>query len=160
MLVLEDWSDQVDEIAQLHANTHAFHADRGDLGVPIPIGRDFFAAVSSLERGKRWMIVTRVEGRMATFSTLLLSGSTLFTKIAGLDYQLARGSHAYFHMTYSLINFAYDRGASAVDLGTTTYDFKESLGAQMHPTEYHLRFNRWFMRPLSAALRWHFGRQA
>jgi hypothetical protein len=47
-----------------------------------------------------------------------------------------------------------DWGLASVDLGPTAFAFKEALGAVLSPTEYHLRFGHWYLRPLSAALRW------
>jgi hypothetical protein len=146
---LEAWAD---EFHRLYRLTVERHDAAGHLLMPFEPTRAYFHALASLPAGHRALIVARVNGIPASMLLLCHDGHTLFFLTAGVDTSLSRPSEAYLVSYQALLEFAAAHGLRKVDLGPTTPGPKLRVGAAGVPTEYWVRFTRWYLRPLGALI--------
>jgi hypothetical protein len=151
---VEAWAD---EFYRLHMLTVERHDAAGNLPMPFVLSRAYFHALSALPADQRAFIVAQVNDVPVAMLLLCHDGRTAFMKTAGVDTSLARESKAYLVSYQILLEFAAAHGLRQVDMGPTTPDPKIRLGAVGVPTEYWVRFARWYLRPLGALIAQRFG---
>jgi hypothetical protein len=69
------------------------------------------------------------DGALLAAAILLQSPGTLTFMLAGIDYAHHRQSQAYLTLVTEIVAEAIRRGAARLELGQTTYDLKQRLGA-------------------------------
>lgn len=95
-------------------------------GGPIGVGQDFFTELFSYKACKPGILVLYEGSKPCGFSTFFISGSTLYLKLGGLDYERLHYMRTYFNLFYSAIELAIKRGCKRLDCGLTTNMFKKN----------------------------------
>jgi len=79
--------------------------------------------------------------RLVAFTIGLMRDSIYHNLYSGVDYDLLAQSDLYFNLFYHDLNYAWQRGASAIHLGQTADDFKSRLGSKSEPMYALIRSN-------------------
>ncbi|MVM34599.1 GNAT family N-acetyltransferase [Spirosoma sp. HMF4905] len=151
------WRDTVApfeaEIMALYDSTCAYHAQRDEMEVPIPIGKSYFDALDQVQTLRKKVLTIWQKETMIGFGVMIESNGAWFFKICGLDYERAPAVRAYFNLYYELIAEALRHGVHYVDFGANTYETKRRIGASPRDTYYSLHFKKWLFKPLLYVLK-------
>lgn len=79
------------------------------------------------------------DGALLAAAVLLHVGDTLTFLFAGIDYARHRRSGAYLALVAGIVAEAIRRGATRLELGQTTYDLKQRLGADVSPRVIYIK---------------------
>ena len=136
--------ERVHDIATLYKEIYALYrntseqaqAKRDYISMPVQINEDFFEKIHLFRRMNPCVVTVVVDGKIIAYSLLLQSGSTLFFKAVGLDYDLSYRTKAYFNLFYAALEYAGHQQCNKVDFGMTSYQFKQWLGCELTPATY------------------------
>lgn len=157
---IDDIRAHAGTLGSLYGNTLARHKARGDLELPIKIGEGFFSALGSADRPGLRVFLARVGGRTAGFALTLWSGDELWFLKCGLDYEICEPSRAYINLYYAMIEYAIERGAKGMALGSEAYETKREVGAMLQPTKYYFSIENKYIRPVVDLLTRNFSSQS
>jgi hypothetical protein len=146
--------------AELFHSTTAFHVAKGDMGRPLDIDRKFLECLGrNAKPANRFLLTCEVDGQPAITSLMLRSGKQLIAVKAGLNYDLARSSKAYFNSYYAMIEFAIEQRLEFIQLCAEAYEVKRYLGGTTAPVSYYFEINNRWIAPIVKLAAKHFSGQ-
>ncbi len=89
----------------------------------------FFQHLAADLGGQTSAILVERDGVLLAAAVLLYAAGTLTFLLAGIDYAHHRQSQAYLTLVAEIVAEAIRHGATRLELGQTTYDLKQRLGA-------------------------------
>lgn len=96
-------------------------------------GARFAAQVDSIDDLTR-VILARRGSDVVGFTQFLAWRSTMYGRVHGLDYSMARSAALYYNLTYyHAIDYAAEHDFSQIDLGCDSYEAKVRRGARLEP---------------------------
>ncbi len=104
--------------------------------MPVAINQDFYSSLPLFSRLKPSFVLVKADDVIIAYSLLLQSGTTLFFKAVGLDYDLSYKTKAYFNLYYAALQYASQQKCDKVDFGITGYQFKTWIGCKSYPATY------------------------
>jgi len=123
--LVSDWEAHAERIFPLYEQVMdraPFQLERLNLAFFQHLAGDFGDRTSAL-------LVER-DGALLAAAVLLHAPGVLTFLLAGIDYAHHRQSQAYLTLVAEIIAEAIRRGATRLELGQTTYDLKQRLGAE------------------------------
>lgn len=113
----------------------------------------FFAELNRVLGPESGAIVVEREGETVA-AAILLYGPRLTTfLLAGIDYEVNRSCHAYPNLVTEVVANAIRRGASALEMGQTSYVLKRRFGASTTERAIYLKCRARLMHTLLEAAR-------
>ena len=91
----------------------------------------FFQHLAAGLGGQTSALLVERDGALLAAAVLLHAPGTLTFLFAGIDYSHHRQSQAYLTLVTEIVATAIRHGATQLELGQTTYDLKQRLGAEM-----------------------------
>lgn len=135
--ICEDISSISSQIYVLYRNTGREVKKRSNHAeMPITIDERFFSTLAVFKHLTPRLVVVKVNDIIIADALLLKSGHTLFLKAIGLDYDVSYRTKAYFNLFYATLDYAAQQNCDQIDLGITSYHFKEWLGCDLNPAAY------------------------
>jgi hypothetical protein len=135
--ICDDISSISSQIYALYRNTAREIKKRPNyVEMPITINEAFFSTLSVFNNLTPRLVLVKVDDVIIADALLIKSGNTLFLKAVGLDYDVSYRTKAYFNLFYATLDFATQQNCNKVDLGMTSYRFKEWLGCELNPVVY------------------------
>ena len=117
--------------------------------MPVEINQEFFSGLPLFSNLNPSVVLVKVDNVIIAYSLLLQSGSTIFFKAVGLDYDLSYKTKAYFNLYYATLEYASQQKCNKVDFGITSYHFKKWIGCELHPAIYFCDSSNFFISLLS-----------
>ena len=137
---ISDWAAQVARIFPLYEQV----MDRAPFQLER-LNQAFFRHLATDLGDRTSALLVERDGALLAAAVLLHAPGTLTFLLAGIDYAHHRQSQAYLTMAAELVATAIRHGAKRLELGQTTYELKQRLGAALSP--------RWlYIKCLSPAL--------
>jgi len=135
--ICDDISSISSQIYALYRNTGREVKKRPNyVEMPMTIDETFFSKISIFNKLTPRLVVVKVNDIIIADALLLKSGNTLFLKAIGLDYDVSYRTKAYFNLFYATLEYASQQNCDKIDLGITSYHFKEWLGCELNPAAY------------------------
>jgi len=132
-----DIANIVPQIYALYKNTaREVKKKQNYVEMPITINESFFSNLLFFKHLNPCFVVITVDDVIIADALLVKNGNTLFLKAIGLDYDLSYKTKAYFNLFYATLDYACQQNCDKVDLGTTSYQFKQWLGCKLTPSTY------------------------
>jgi predicted N-acyltransferase len=146
--------------ADLFHITEAFHHAKGDMGRPLEMSAEFLRCLNrNAAPGNRFLLVAHVNGEPAAVMLVLRSGTQLLAVKAGLNYELAKPSRAYFNLYYAMIEWAIENGIEFIQMSAEAYDLKRRIGGTTAPVAYYFDINNRWIAPVAKLASKHFSEQ-
>jgi hypothetical protein len=146
--------------ADLFHSTTSFHDAKGHMGRPLDMNENFLTCLSrNATPDNRFLVTCDVDGRLATTALVLRSGRHLIAVKAGIDYDRARPSRAYFNFYYAMIEFAIEHRIESIQLCAEAYDVKRRMGGTTAPVSYYVDLNNRWLGPIVKLVMKHFAGQ-
>ncbi|MGH9867333.1 MAG: GNAT family N-acetyltransferase [Candidatus Polarisedimenticolia bacterium] len=124
--VVPAWESQAERIHPLYEQVMdraPFQLERLNLA--------FFQHLAADLGDETSVILIEREGALLAAAVLLHAPGALTFLLAGIDYAHHRQSQAYLTLVAEIVAEAIRRGATRLELGQTTYDLKQRLGAEL-----------------------------
>ncbi len=132
--LVPDWEAQAARIFPLYEQVMdraPFQLERLNLA--------FFQHLATDLGARTKVILVERDGALLAAAVLLYAPGTLAFLLAGIDYAHHRQSQAYLTLVTEIVAEAIRCGATRLELGQTTYDLKQRLGAGMSPRWLHIK---------------------
>ena len=146
--------------AALFHSTTSFHDAKGHMGRPLDMNESFLTCLSRNARpDNRFLVTCEVNGQLAVTALVLRSGTQLIAVKAGLNYDIAKSSRAYFNFYYAMIEFAIEHRLEFIQLCAEAYDVKRRMGGTTAPVSYYFEINNRWIAPIVTLAAKHFSGQ-
>ncbi len=109
---------------------------------------DYFRQVA-LQMGDRslFTFVRDKQGKVVAFAQSMIDLPTFHQMFVGVDYAINNECDLYFNLFYNAVDEAFRLGATTVDVGQTSNEFKrQKLGAKQFPSSVYLKGIDWLTR--------------
>lgn len=157
---LDDLEAAMSVTTDLFRVTESFHHAKGDLGRPLEMNADFLMCLDrNATPDSRFLLVAEVNGEPAAVMLVLRSGKQLMAVKAGLNYELAKPSRAYFNLYYAMIQWAIENRIEFIQMSAEAYDLKRRLGGTTAPVSYFFDVNNRWMGPVARLVSNHLSEQ-
>jgi predicted N-acyltransferase len=144
----------------LFHSTDAFHGAQGDLERPLEMDADFLRSLErNAELDRRFFLLAEVDGQTVAAALMLRSGKQLIFVKAGLDYEIARTSRAYFNLYYAMTEWAIENRLEFIQLSAEAYEVKRRIGGTTAPVSYYFDINNRWIAPAVKLAAKHFSGQ-
>ncbi len=104
--------------------------------------------------GKVKFFTWRIDGKLAAFSTCLVSGGVMVGEYLGFDYAVAYKYHLYFVAFRDKIRWCIANGIKRYETGALNYDPKKRLDYRFVPQYIYARHNNKAMNRILSVLIW------
>jgi predicted N-acyltransferase len=155
------WVTDIESAAQTAADlfhsTTDFHRSKGDMGRPLDMDANFLRCLAKVSHpDNRFLLLCEANGQIVVAGLVLRSGKLLFTVKAGLNYDAAKPTKAYFNFYYSAIEFAIQNRLECIEFAAEAYDVKRRMGGTTSPVSYYMDINNKWIAPIVKLLMKHF----
>jgi predicted N-acyltransferase len=135
-----------DEIVALFKETRAHR--KADYGAFDEVPAQYFAEVMRAMPDRARMMLTRVDGKLASFNLFLIEDRRIIGKYVGLNYALAREHNLYFVNWMATVRLAIERGIPWLQTGHTSYQQKVRLGCRLKRSTIWFKYRNPLINPL------------
>jgi predicted N-acyltransferase len=135
-----------EEIARLFEETKAHR--KTDYGAFDEVPASYFAQVMRAMPGRARLMLTRVDGNLASFNLFLIERDRIIGKYIGLHYALARTHNLYFVNWMATARLAMERGIPWLQTGHTSYRQKVRLGCRLKRSSIWFKYRNPLINPL------------
>ncbi len=116
------------------------------------LNRSFFELIARYPNAYFIVIRARASGDMVAFALCFALGGCVINKFIGIDYSRPKQWFLYFRLWEAVVDWAYSKGADAIQSGQTGYAPKIELGHEMLAlTNFCSHRNKWMNRIFTAA---------
>ncbi len=77
--------------------------------------------------------------KLLGFSLIHETPEELFCSYVGLDYEYSQSRNSYFILNLKILEEGFRRGKERINLGITSYDFKQLMGCRLIPQTYYVK---------------------
>ncbi len=112
------------------------------------LSAEYFRQVA-LQMGDRCLFtfVKDKQGKIVAFAQSMIDLPTFYQMFVGVDYSINNECDLYFNLFYNAVDEAFRLGATTVDVGQSSYEFKrQKLGARQFPSSIYLKGVDWLTR--------------
>lgn len=106
---------------------------------------EFYRRLATDLDGRAMVLLFRQHGELIGHALLLHDGDMLRWLYLGRE--RAANDGLYLYVAQQVVKTAIDLGARRIEMGLTTYDIKQDLGARMTPIHLALRAPSWWIHP-------------
>lgn len=132
--VAREWARHVERIFPLYEQV----MDRAPFQLER-LNEAFFRHLATDLGDRTGAILVERDGALHAAAVLLYTPGTLSFLFAGIDYAHHRQSQAYLTLLAEVVAEGIRRGARRIELGQTTYDLKQRLGAALSPRWLYIK---------------------
>lgn len=136
---------RLDRVYDLYCQTHA--RAKTTLG---RLTREFFVESSDISV---YSLVFDGE-KLIGFSQIMRCGSHAVASFMGMDYSVADRTGLYFLIVIRILDLAPKLGLERIELGETSYTFKQRVGCKLEPTWIYFRHRNPLVNALLPRLAW------
>ena len=138
----------IEQIYPLYLNVNAHAKEFKSNALP----KEFFELISSSMNNHSCCIVLRHNDKLIGFILLFEDANQVVPYLLGIDYDY-RKENVWYNLTLEAIKYAITNNKKLIDLGLTSLDIKQRLGAKKHGIYMYAKFeNNFFNRLLGKYL--------
>jgi len=134
-----------DEIVALFEETKSNR--KTDYGSFDEVPANYFREVMRAMPGKAKLMLTRVNGKLATFNIFLLERDRVIGKYVGMRYPLAREHNLYFVNWMATARLCMEQGIPWLQVGHTSYQQKVRLGCKLKRSWIYFKYRNPLINP-------------
>jgi predicted N-acyltransferase len=135
-----------DDIVSLFAETKAHR--KTDYGAFDDVPASYFREVMGNLAGRAEVMLTRVDGEIASFNLFLVERERIIGKYVGMRYALARDHNLYFVNWMATARLCMERGIPWLQTGQTSYRQKIRLGSKLKRSFIYFKYRSPLINPL------------
>lgn len=133
----------------LFLTTDSFHDEKGDLGRPLEMDELFLKCLNrNASEERRFLLFSEVGGQVIAAALMLQSGKRLMFVKAGINYEAAKPTRAYFNLYYAMIEWAIQHRLEFLQMGAEAYEVKRRIGGTTAAVAYYFDINNRWMAPI------------
>jgi predicted N-acyltransferase len=127
MKVVKGFAGMSAELKKLYDNVY----DHVDEYKRERLSEAFFRNIDTYLSGKSAIITIEKDSRLVGFMLVAFAGSTVISKLVGIDYTVNQECATYFNLFYKTLEIAMDMGMTDADMGITTLEPKKDMGSEI-----------------------------
>ncbi len=135
-----------DEIVALFEETKAHR--KTDYGSFDEVPARYFREVLQSLPGRAQLVLSRVEGTLATFNISLIERDRVLGKYVGMRYPLVRAHNLYFVNWMATVRLCLERGIPWLQTGHSSYRQKVRLGSKLKRSWIYFKYRNVAINPL------------